>query len=167
MAGDWRDYLSLDDAALFDQCEFDRFRASGPGGQNRNKVASAVRLRHRPTGLTGEAVEERSQHLNRARALRRLRLAIAYALRAPVDRQAGAPEVAFGLPSARNAAYPPAVARLFDVLEACGWRLAEAAPLLGITTARLGRALAREEALFRAVSERRQALGLPALNLDR
>ncbi|MSQ30523.1 MAG: peptide chain release factor-like protein [Dehalococcoidia bacterium] len=164
---DWRDYLGLSDAELFEQCEFDRFRASGPGGQKKNKTASAVRLRHRPTGLTGEAVEERSQHLNRARALRRLRMEIAYGLRAPVDVEAGPPEVSFGLPSARNPAYPPAVAHLFDVLEACGWRLAEAAPHLGITTARLGRALAREEALFRAVSERRQGLGLPALNAER
>ena len=40
----WRDYLDLDDAALFAQCEFDRFRASGPGGQKRNRTASAVRL---------------------------------------------------------------------------------------------------------------------------
>ena len=65
---DWRDYLGLDDEALLAQCAFDRFRASGPGGQKRNKTESAVRLRHTPTGLTGEANESRSQHENRARA---------------------------------------------------------------------------------------------------
>ena len=48
------------------------FRASGPGGQHRNKTASAVRLTHRPTGLVVEATEERCQHKNRAVAFQRL-----------------------------------------------------------------------------------------------
>ena len=175
MSGDWRDYLDLDDAVLLAQCEFDRFRASGPGGQKRNKTASAVRLRHKPTGLHGEANEARSQHENRARALRRLRLTIAFTLRAPVDLDAYAPPAALAealasgrfAMTARNARFPAAVAALFDLLEACGWRLAEAAPHLGLTTAALGRALAREEAVFRAVGERRQALGLPPLRAER
>ena len=69
----WRDFLGLDDAALLAQCEFDRFRASGPGGQKRNVTDSAVRLRHRPTGLAATASESRSQHENRRSALTRLR----------------------------------------------------------------------------------------------
>jgi hypothetical protein len=167
MAGDWRDYLSLDDDALLAQCDVDHFRASGPGGQKRNKTDSAVRLRHRPTGLTGEAVEERSQHLNRARALRRLRLEIAYRLRASVALDAAPPTRPFALPGLRDARYPAGVAALFDALEAHRWRLAEAAPTLGLTTAALGRLLTGDDALFRAASERRQALGLPALRTGR
>ena len=57
---------------LLPEIDVETYRASGPGGQHRNKTESAVRMTHRPSGIVRVATEHRSQLRNRELALNRI-----------------------------------------------------------------------------------------------
>ncbi len=61
------------DEELLGECDVHVFRSSGPGGQSVNTTDSAVRLVHRPTGVTVVCRRERSQLRNKNECVRRLR----------------------------------------------------------------------------------------------
>ena len=63
----------LGDDALLAQCEVQAHRASGPGGQHRNKTETAIRLVHGASGVSAEGKDERSRSQNLRAALVRLR----------------------------------------------------------------------------------------------
>lgn len=166
-----REYLLQSDAALLAQCEMDTYRASGPGGQKRNKTSSAVRLRHTPTGLIVTAVESRSQHENRERALRRLRQAIALTQRNVVEGGTGLPEFyaealrrdASLHVSQKHGDYLLILQYIFDVLAQHGVSVADASESLQISTGQLVRFLKDDEKAWQQAAAMRQAAGLPVL----
>lgn len=162
--------LRCSDAELLRQCHVDRYRASGPGGQKRNKTESAVRVRHEPTGLIAHASESRSQHENRARALSRLREKIALELREDVDPAAVVPARDLigrirgpGDKTRRSPEYLTGVAVFLDALVACGCSLGDAARLLGVSTGSLSRFVMADDHLARKVNELRASAGLRPL----
>jgi len=166
------DYLALDDAALIDQCEVDHYRSSGPGGQKRNKTSSAVRLRHRPTDLIVTASENRSQHVNKVFALRRLREAIALEVRTAVDLSSAAAGDAFaecvtadGDFKVRKSdrRYYQALSEILHVLAACGMSVSDAAGRLGLSTARLVKLIRSDPKLWRRVNQMRAVAGAKPL----
>jgi ribosome-associated protein len=87
-AGGWH---LLTDAALLAQCDVQAHRASGPGGQHRNKAETAVRVVHRPSGISVEGKDERSRTQNLRIALRRLREKLARRAYRPPPRHATKP----------------------------------------------------------------------------
>jgi hypothetical protein len=141
----------LSDDSLLSQCNVDTYRASGPGGQKRNKTSSAVRLRHMPSGLIVIAEESRSQHENKAKALKRLRKALYLELREAIPPDKLTPELIGAHSGFANALSPearldlglkdprfwPAVGVVLDVLAAVAGRVSDAAGLLGISTGNL------------------------------
>jgi hypothetical protein len=167
------DWTVLSDEQLLAQCEVDTYRASGPGGQKRNKTSSAVRLRHPPTGLLVIAEESRSQHENRARALRRLRQALFLKLRLALAPEALMPLALAARPDYAQARGPdgrlhlglkdprywPAVGVVLDVLQACEGRLSEAAAALGVTTANLGEFLRSHDKVWEQANQMRLRFG--------
>ena len=172
-----RPHLSLDDAALTGECDVHLYRSSGPGGQHRNKVSSAVRLRHRPTGVTAQAEESRSQHDNRRMALRRLRMNLACRHRFAIDPGGGqmpsvVAECLFtprGRQSSRAARrlqvgrkdhrFWSVAAILLDALDAHAGRLAETARFFDIATANLVDTLKSDRHLLGAAQAIRKQHG--------
>ena len=168
-----RVWTALTDAQLLGQCEVDTYRASGPGGQKRNKTSSAVRLRHLPSGLIVIAEESRSQHENKARALRRIRQALYLKLREPIASASLAPEKLAALPDygpaldgagrlhlgRKDPRFWPAVGVVLDVLTVVEARTAAAAAALGTTTANLIDFLRVDDKVWQEANQLRQRCG--------
>lgn len=160
--------LPVDD--LLADCDVRRTRRSGPGGQHRNKVETAVVIEHRPTGLFAEASERRSQEENRQQAIHRLRLNLALRVRRPI----AAPFAPSPLWRSRcrgdrvyvnetHEDFPALLAEALDVVIARGIDLKAAAQELGCTRSQLTKLLYQEPQAMAIVNAARQRAGLHKL----
>jgi hypothetical protein len=132
---------------LWTECEVRRLRRSGPGGQHRNKVETAISLRHLATGTRAEASERRSQTENRSVALFRLRVNLALEVRRPcgsghVPSALWQSRCGMGLKvSATHDDFPALLAEALDVLAVVDADPKRAAAVLGGTPSQLVRLL--------------------------
>jgi hypothetical protein len=141
--------LPLD--ALLGQCTMHRLRRSGPGGQHRNKVETAVQFIHESSGISAEANERRSQAQNRSVAVFRLRVNLAFAVRCAVD-EASEPSALWQSRlrgtrievSATHDDFPALLAEALDRLATCEADPQRAAGRLGTSSSQLVRFLSIE-----------------------
>lgn len=148
--------LTAEDDVLLRDCDFIMQKGTGNGGQKINKTSSAVRLRHRPTGIAVSANEERSQSRNRHIALRKLRYEIALRVRADYSGEADSFVVLPGPSPSNHARLILWTASLFDRLAAAQFDLTKAAALCGASASQLERAMRKYPQIWRAFSESRQ-----------
>ncbi|MAT72413.1 MAG: peptide chain release factor-like protein [Planctomycetaceae bacterium] len=153
--------LSIDQ--LLAQCEVRRTRASGPGGQHRNKVETAVVVTHRPTGIAAEGTERRSQAQNHAAAVLRLRLKLALAVRTewrePSSLWQSRARGGRISVSAQHDDFPALVAESLDALAHGAWDAAATAQALGVSTSQLVKLLKLEPAALALLNGHRQSAG--------
>jgi hypothetical protein len=161
--------LSLD--ALLAECRASRGRRSGPGGQHRNKVETAVVLEHTPTSVRAEASERRSQEQNRQAAIRRLRVSLALEVRTPLEPNAVEPSPLWRsrsrgkriAVSSRHDDFPALLAEALDVVAAFEFDVKAAAEVLGVSTSQLIKLLKQQPKALVEVNRRRAELGAPPL----
>lgn len=150
--------LSMSDDELSRLCRLEFIKATGNGGQKRNKTSSAVRVTLDEYGLSAEDCSERSQHRNRAVALTKLRRKLAYAVRMdyfPFERTEC---------SVDHFDYPRYLAKLLDLLCSCNWDYRQASLVYGVSASRLLKMIFRDPELAAYYNSMRKAAGLSAVH---
>ena len=163
-------WLKGDDKSLLNQCEVDTYRASGPGGQKRNKTSSAVRLRHLPSGIIVISEDSRSQHENKAWALKRLRRDLCLGLRENIPEPFVLPSKFSGLisptgisVSVKNEIFFPLCGVILDLFENQQGRVSHVGIVLGISTGQTSDFLTSEKHLLDQANRIRRRFGHPLL----
>jgi hypothetical protein len=146
--------LNLSDEEFIKRCHIDFYKASGPGGQKKNKTESAVRLTLRDSTITASASEERQQSVNRSRAISRLRMQVAFELRETAKVWEGQWDM-----NQKNPKYPQFIACLIDHLVKHSWKVSDAATNLSISTGKLIKILAKNDTLWQLVNQSRIKAG--------
>lgn len=152
---------------------FEATRSTGPGGQHRNRVATAVRLHHLPSGIQAMATERRSQLENKKEALFRLRIKLALDWRTPLgDLEIGPPAAYRPSPAwterrrgtrisvnPSHLDFPALLAEVLDRLQVDKDDVEATAQAFGVSKTQMVRFLAQEPHALGALNDRRKALG--------
>lgn len=146
------DWLHASDTELEKSCRLDFFKASGRGGQKRNKTSNAVRFTHTPSGIAVSDCSGRSQHNNRAQALKKLRLEIAFKVRVVPGTAPERLDVSLKSPD-----YPLFAAHILDMLNDRDFIISETAQSLGLSTSKLIKILQRDRNLWQLIQTSKQA----------
>ncbi len=155
---------------LMEACELRKTRASGPGGQHRNKVETAIELVHLPSGISAAAAERRSQDANRRVAEFRLRIQLAIRLRTVTSAEVHPSplwqERCRGqkiICSDRHTDFPGMLAEALNAIDAKEYDVRRAAAALGCSTTQLVRFVARVPEALEQVNQERGSRGLRRL----
>ena len=163
--------------SLMRDCEVRHTKGSGPGGQHRNKVQTAVVVTHTPTSLVGSASESRSQQSNLGKAVFRLRMRLALKCRTSTASDANDVSEPSALWTSRSrsgkisvnenhADYPAVLAEALDSI----WETRDvkaSAASLGVSTSSMVKLLAKEPLALTQVNALRASIGLPALRSNK
>lgn len=161
---------ALSDDELARQCEIKRTRGSGPGGQHRNKVETAIVITHTPSGIRGEASERRSQSQNLEVAWQRLRVALALGVRLACATDTPlSPRWQTHLRGGKIHISPdhddfgPILAEVLDRLALAVGDVASVAERLGVSSSQLIKFLKLEPLALQRVNDARRAQGVHPL----
>ncbi len=156
---------------LLKTCEVKRTRGSGPGGQHRNKVETAIVITHVESGVVGQASEKRSQHRNHKVALERLRVNLALAIRTPVEDNQTPSALWLSRVKSRKVSINPAhedfpclLCEAIDFVTVVDFDVSAAADRLGISSSQLVKFLKLAPSAFELVNRERVARSLRKLN---
>ncbi|MBP5300212.1 MAG: peptide chain release factor-like protein [Victivallales bacterium] len=154
--------LALADDELLKLCRIDLCRGTGPGGQKRNKTSTAVRITHLESGIAATDDATRSQHLNRAHALAKLRVELAVNL--PPEPDTAHPALPLEpVPRTTRPEYPAWLGEVFSTLASHGFQPAPAAAAYGCSPSHLIRVIAKDDNAWQHFAQARQRLALPPL----
>lgn len=154
---------------LLADCTVERTRRSGPGGQHRNKVETAIVITHTPTGVRAEASERRSQAANLAKATLRLRVELALKVRTTPstskpselwNQRVTGRRIAV---NPEHADFPALLAEALDALADRGWSPAKAGEFLGVSSSQVVKLLKLEPNAMLLLNAERHLRGLPPL----
>jgi hypothetical protein len=142
--------LQASDEELSSCCRLEFCRGSGNGGQKRNKTSSAVRVTLKELAISAEDCTERSQKLNRSKALQKLRRKIAMTVRQDISDEI----ITIVAPS--NNRYPLFLARLIDLLSSVNYSFKECGLKLNLSSSQVEKLLRRDASLWQFIQSKRQ-----------